>query len=385
MKVVLLSHSPDDADGGASRIYHLLTDGLRARGHRVHTLHYEDLNPPSNPLRRLAVQRFALPWLLSRAGKRLDLSTTDVVMSSSGMAGPLFRRLREGGGRRPLLVNHLHGLAGADHAANLLEAALGHRPVSLQYRLVTGPLPARWDAVGVREADVTVVQNLRDLGELRQVRPIGRIELIPPGLHPELMAASQDLPPLQERDPARVLWFASWEARKGAAYVPGAFRLLRAVHPQATMVLGGTGRSPAELTALFAPEDRGALTVLPRITRSEHIELLRSCSIFLFPSLSEGFGLALVEAMAFGLAAVTTNTAFGGDHLTDGINARVVPPTTEHIARALRALVEDPGLRYGLALQGREIARQFDLKRMLDSYEDLFRSSAFIGSSQLRV
>ena len=38
-------------------------------------------------------------------------------------------------------------------------------------------------------------------------------------------------------------------------------------------------------------------------------------AIFLFPSLSEGFGLALLEAMALGLAAVTTLTGFGADFL----------------------------------------------------------------------
>jgi len=372
VKVVLLSHSPSDPDGGASRIYHLLTDGLRARGHTVRTLHLDDLHPPSRPVARLAVQRLAMPWLLSRAGGGVDLTGIDVVMSSSGMAAPLFRRLRRAGGSRPLLVNHVHGLAVADHVANLSEAIWGHWPVSMPYRLVTGPFAVRWDAAGVREADVTVVQNLRDLAEVRRMRPEGRVERVPAAIHPELLSASDELAALTGRDPAKVLWFASWEARKGSAYVAGAFRLLRAARSEATLVVGGTGRSHAQITAGFDPRDRDAVTVLPRISRAEHAALMRTCSLFLFPSLSEGFGLALPEAMAFGLAAVTTSAAFAGDHLTDGIHARVVPPTTVHLGQALVELAGDDQRRHALALRGRELARGFTLERMLDAYEGLF-------------
>jgi glycosyltransferase involved in cell wall biosynthesis len=374
MQIVLLSHSPDDADGGASRIYHLLADGMRARGHDVRLLHLEDLQPPAHPVARLAVQRLAMPWLLSRAGGRLDLTSTDVVMSSSGMAAPLFRRLRKAGAPRPLLINHLHGLAAADHAANLSEAALGHLTVSLRYRLLTGPSTVRWDTAGVQNGDLTVVQNLRDLAEVRRIAPDSRVRLAPAAIHPELLAASEELTSPAGRPAGRVLWFASWEARKGSAHVPGAFRLLREAHPEATLVLGGTGRSSADLITKFDPRDRDAVTVLPRITRAEHAALLHSCSLFLFPSLSDGFGMALPEAMAFGLAAVTTTTAFGGDHLTDRVNARVVAPTAQHIGRALIELIGNDEQRNALAMRGRELARTFTHARMLDAYEAAFAS-----------
>jgi glycosyltransferase involved in cell wall biosynthesis len=76
--------------------------------------------------------------------------------------------------------------------------------------------------------------------------------------------------------------------------------------------------------------------------------------------------------MCFGLAAVTTNTGFGGDYLTDGVNAAVIPPSSEHLARAVHTLLQDPARHARLAAAGREAARSFTLARMAAAYERAF-------------
>jgi glycosyltransferase involved in cell wall biosynthesis len=171
------------------------------------------------------------------------------------------------------------------------------------------------------------------------------------------------------------LWFGTWEARKGAHHLPAAFRAVRAEHPEATLTMGGTGRSQQELRGRFAPEDRESVTVLPRISVAEQSAIFNRSSIFLFPSLSEGFGLALAEAMCFGLAAVTTSTAFGGDFLRDRESARVVHPSSAHLSRAIIELVDDPERRAAIAERGRAIARSFTVARSARDYERLFLES----------
>ncbi len=126
------------------------------------------------------------------------------------------------------------------------------------------------------------------------------------------------------------------------------------------------------MLAKFDPVDREALEVVPRIGLPEQIEQYETFSIFLFPSLAEGFGLTLPEAMSFGLAAVTTHAGFGADHLEDGKNARVVYPSSPHLARAMLELIENDELRWRLATAGREVARTFTLERMLTAYETAF-------------
>lgn len=387
LRVLLLSHSPNNPNGGASRVFHLLAAGLEDLGHQVTLLHLEDMGVPANRVAALLSTRTLMPRILARAGRRQDAGTFDVVVSPSGIGYELYRDLA-GTPAKPLLVNLIHGLAKYDHAAYMSESHVGHWPVSLQYRAVTGPLQVRWDDAGIRASDVTVVQNLRDLSDVREtLDDESRVALIEPAIHPELLAASSTVDtdaPLAERDPGALLWFGTWEARKGAHYVPAAFREISASHPDATLTLGGTGRSKSELLALFDPADRARVRVLGRISNEEQAAVFSASSIFLFPSLSEGFGLALAEAMCFGLAAVTTSTAFGGDHLTEGVDARIVPPTSTHIARAAIDLIGDPADRAALAARGRAIARTFTVERSAGAYAALFeervrRTSARVG------
>lgn len=369
MRILLQSHSQNNPDAGASRVYHLLADEMLARGHLVTLRHLDDVILPSNPRFSLIVRRIALPHLVSQCANAADPMSHDVVMASSGMAHPLFRRLRRLP-NRPALVNHLHGLHRHDHVAGVSEHHLGHLRAGIANRLVTGPAQSRWDVAGIAAADATVVQNLRDLGDVRSIAGAGHsVTMIPPALHPDLLSVQPAPAPTTG---ARLLWLGTWEARKGAAYVPGALRQIRRERPDATLAIAGTHRTPAWILEQFDPEDRGAVTVLPRLTRTEHGALLASATVFVFPSLSEGFGLALLEAMAAGLPAVTTATGLGGDYLRDGIHARIVPATVEHVGRAVVNLLDDPDARAVMGARARELALTFTVRRMTDAYDDLF-------------
>jgi glycosyltransferase involved in cell wall biosynthesis len=372
LHILMLSHAADDPNGGASRIYHMLASALRDRGHTVDLHHLDDFGLPRGTIAAKIACRFALPHYVSRFGAGRDPGRYDVVMSSSGMAAPLFKKLAARK-ERPLLVNHLHGLAIYDHIANTTENMLGHYPTRLAYRLVTGPFQAHWDLAGIRFADLNIVQNLRDLSWVRpRTREGAETRMIAASVHPDVLAASREAASPESRRPDRLLWFASWESRKGSYYVPQAFRMIRERHPSAELTIGGAGRSEADMRGHFDPQDQGHVHVLPRLTIAEQASCFANASIFLFPSLSEGFGLALVEAMAFGLAAVTTNTAFGGDYLTDGRTARVVFPSSEHIARAVNELIGSDATRHRIAEAGRTLAQGFTLERMVDAYEAAF-------------
>lgn len=372
MKILMLSHVANNPNGGASRIYHMLSDALRARGHEVALYHAEDAGVQGKGVGDLLKIRLVLPRLISAMGEKKNPSDFDVIMSSSGMAAPLFARLRKKGGRRPLLVNHLHGLAVYDDLANRAEDWIGNWSTSTMYRLITGRMQRRWDWQGIATSDLTIVQNRKDLDWVGARMPPGHeLCLIPAAIHPELLAASMeqhDTP----RDPDQLLWLATWEARKGAAYVPRAFRKLRSVFPSAKLVVAGAKQHADEIVAEFDPADRPNVKVMGRYDPAAQATMLRQSSLFLFPSISEGFGLALPEAMAFGVAAITTNMGFGGDWLSDGKDARVVAPSAEHLGQAMIDLMRDPEGREAMAERGRLLAREFTLERMVENYETEF-------------
>lgn len=395
MKILLVSHSRKDPDAGASRVYHLLADGLRVRGHDVVDLHLDDITASGPSRAHVVARRFAFPRLVSNHAATRRPEAFDVVMGSSGMTAPLFRGLRREtgghgtggretggrgtggrgtGGRGPLMVNHLHGLAVYDHLANTTQHDLRLAPASLAYRLVTGRKQVSWDEQGVRAADVTVVQNLRDQGYLATRFPDSATRLVPPCLAPALERRVQEPSARDGSEPRRpdLLWFGTWEARKGAHLVSPTLRAVRARHPEVRLVLGGTGRSRDDVVADFDARDRDAVEVLGHVSTEEQARLFRRSAIFLFPSLSEGFGLAPLEAAAFGCVPVLTPTGFGADHVVHGVHGVVVPPSPLHVARGVIRLLEDPPALARMGRRAAELATEFSADAMVDRYEDLF-------------
>jgi glycosyltransferase involved in cell wall biosynthesis len=68
-----------------------------------------------------------------------------------------------------------------------------------------------------------------------------------------------------------------------------------------------------------------------------------SHDVFLFPSLFEGFGLVLLEAMAMGLPIITTAHTAGPDLIDDGSEGFIVPiRSSEAIAAKLDLLAREP-------------------------------------------
>jgi glycosyltransferase involved in cell wall biosynthesis len=370
MRLLLVSHAFNNPDAGASRVYHQLADGLKQRGNEVTTLHLNDLRLDSWFVE--PAMQFGLPSMLSKRAAKEPLHSFDVIMCSNGMLSPLFKKQRHRGSAA-LLVNHLHGLNYFDHQAAVTEIMRGHVSVPLIHRAFASRLPMRWDRLGCKYADLTIVQNDRDRDYLSEhgVSPVIKIPL---SVHPKIREASQTAPEPSSRDPHQLLWFGSWIARKGAYYLPRAFELIAARCPKARLIIGGTGRPKNVLKTQFASSVLPQIDFLNKISLHDHISLLSKAAILLFPSLSEGFGYALLEAMCMGVAVVTTQTGIGGDYLTDKSSAMIVPfGSAIHLAEASIRLIEEPSFRSSIAMNGKLLSKQFTSQRFACDYENTFR------------
>lgn len=109
-----------------------------------------------------------------------------------------------------------------------------------------------------------------------------------------------------------------------------------------------------------------------RINDRDMEKLYTASDIFVFPSLWEGFGMALAEAASFGLPIVATDAGAIPYMIKDGINGLLVSPgDAEGLARAVERLAESPEMRARLGKANRKMAEEFDWNKSFSKIESL--------------
>jgi glycosyltransferase involved in cell wall biosynthesis len=165
-----------------------------------------------------------------------------------------------------------------------------------------------------------------------------KVEVVPLGVSPELAqdGAGDGLP-----GPGFVLAVGTLEPRKNLPRLVSAYSSLavelQTEHP--LVVVGAHGwRTGETLSALESLGSRGVL--LGEVSDGELAELYRRCAVFCYPSLGEGFGLPVLEAMAAGAAVLTSEDSslpeVGGDAV-EYADPRSVASITDGLDRLLRA------------------------------------------------
>jgi glycosyltransferase involved in cell wall biosynthesis len=155
--------------------------------------------------------------------------------------------------------------------------------------------------------------------------------------------------------------------------------LLRAVprvlseFPQVRVVLIGDGPMQDELKELAAE-----LGISPHVvflgTRPDIPECLAALDLFVLPSLNEGMGRVLLEAMAVGCPVVATRVGGIPDIVADGTTGLLVPPRDDRaLAEAILILLQDPSRRaaYGEAAR-RHVDGRFEVETMVRKIERLY-------------
>lgn len=175
-------------------------------------------------------------------------------------------------------------------------------------------------------------------------------------------------------DVAEVRWLLGWPpdaviigevaklwAGKGHDVLLHAFAQLHAEFPQARLLFIGEGEEQPALEALSQELD---LTSVVRFLgfRQDVPTLTQVIDVAVLPSLFEGMGRAVLEAMACGKPVVASRVGGLVELVDDGVNGFLVPPAdTVALVSALRQLLQEEGLRVRMGQAGRrKVTEQFD-------------------------
>lgn len=140
--------------------------------------------------------------------------------------------------------------------------------------------------------------------------------------------------------------------------------------PKVTLLLVGEGPEREELELQAKKIDADIIFVGHS---DDVIPYFWAADIFILPSLYEGFGIVILEAMAAGLPVLAS--AVGGipEIINDDINGDLFPAgNSEVLSEQLIHLINSPHKRVNLGKNGKLRAKEFSLKKMLDKYFELY-------------
>jgi len=164
------------------------------------------------------------------------------------------------------------------------------------------------------------------------------------------------------------------EPVKGLAILVQAMESVAERIPEAICLLIGDG--PARASLEGAVERRGLTGHIRFLGERRDVpDLLHALDLYVQPSLMEGFGLSVLEAMAAGKAVVASGVGGIPEVVTDSITGDLVPPgNPSTLAAAILALLEDPTRRESYGREGLLRARNsFPLEKMVRGWTDLYR------------
>ncbi|MDH5460092.1 MAG: glycosyltransferase family 4 protein, partial [Candidatus Bathyarchaeota archaeon] len=151
-------------------------------------------------------------------------------------------------------------------------------------------------------------------------------------------------------------------------------------YPDVYLLLVGSGEGQAfsrekELRDFVASNDLTAHVGFTGYVENVH-EYLQASDIFVFPSESEGFGLALIEALACRLPAVAAKVGGILDIINDGKNGILVKPKdAEGLYEVIRGLLNNKAAATSLGDKGRStVQARFSMDAVVDGHRALFFS-----------
>lgn len=174
-----------------------------------------------------------------------------------------------------------------------------------------------------------------------------------------------------------VLFLGTIEPRKNLTRLVEAFALIAPRHPSLQLVLAGNrGWMTEELFGRLDSLGLGSRVVLPGfVAEQDKPALLAACTLFVYPSLYEGFGLPVLEAMACGAPVITSNLSSLPEVAGDAA-LLIDPSDTEALSRAMEEVLSSPARQARMRHDGPVQAAKFTWARTATLTAEVYLKAA---------
>ncbi len=190
-----------------------------------------------------------------------------------------------------------------------------------------------------------------------------------------------------------ILFCSRLDPKKGLDILLPAFVEVRARHPRAMLAIAGdgdptyAGRLRRQAARLGVASD---IVWLGYLSGEAKWAAMAGADLFVLPSYSENFGVAVVEAMACGLPVIVSDQVAIHREISESQAGLVVPCDKAMLAGALASLIENEELRRAMGASGRQLAEEkfspgATTQKLLAMYRQISRSAAERAATILEI
>jgi len=316
------------------------SDGNRSPELTIFSSSWKDrLHPPADLGSVEAIDRRIPVSVLNFAWHRLGWPTVETV---SGRAFDVTHSLH------PLIMPSRH----AAQVVTIHDLHFLHHP-----ELTRGEIRRDYPPLvrsHAHRADAVIVSSRFTAGEIERLLelPANRIHVCPPG-------APDWRPRDKSADDGYVLFFGTLEARKNVGALLDAYEQLQTRRRVPDLLLAGQATDAARgwLERISRPPLSGHVRHIGYVNAGDRRALYEGARMLVQPSLEEGFGLTVLEAMTAGVPVVAANR--GALPELVGQAGLLVEPEPDALASAIEVMLTDESVSRGSAERGRVRADQF--------------------------
>jgi glycosyltransferase involved in cell wall biosynthesis len=237
----------------------------------------------------------------------------------------------------------------------------------------------------LEQADAIITCNSREAALLQSRYPRQRIEVHPHSVPVEHYRASQTVSVLREfpvlQNKALVLIAGRMDPVKNQLWVVEQWPAVLTRHPQAMLVLAGActdqtyGKALKKEIRNLGLEDHVLMTGGLPPGDARLIGLFQEAAVVVVPSLSETFGLVILEAWAAGTAVISTRTSGAASLIREGENGWFFEEgSPESFHAALAVALDHPEICAQFAKAGHELVRaDYNAARVAERTGNLYR------------
>jgi len=203
------------------------------------------------------------------------------------------------------------------------------------------------------QSDLIQVQNKKDRDLLISHGFVSdKILIVPNGISLERLSKF-DKNSRKFDEPFILAFVGTFDFRKGAMDFPIIFKILRKRFPGIKLKLLGTIYSAEQVLKFFPKKQHASIEVVPKFMSAELPELLKNCTIGIFPSYLESFGFGALEMMCAGLPVV----AYDSPGPSDFVLPDLLVPTGDYsaLSNKIISLLENRELLCHKSVEAREV------------------------------